>query len=366
MAATGRRDYYEVLGLARDADAKAIRDAFRQLALKFHPDRNKEAGAEERFREIAEAYAVLSDPGKRADYDARGFGGLGEMRPEDLFGGIDFENLFGGLGFDLGDGLFERFFGDGGRRRQGPVRGDNLELSLQIPLERVLAGGEETLRFERHVSCPACHGSGAKAGTQPHTCTACQGSGREVRKSHEGNVLFQQVMPCAACGGRGVVIEDPCDECHGEGRVLRADKITLRIPPGIEDGMALRVPGHGQPAPAVGGEPGDLYVLIHSRPDPRFERSGADLWRAQQLPLVDAVLGAELQVQTLDGEASVKVPAGTQAGTVLRLRGKGLPHFGHDMRGDLLLRLRVQVPEQLSDAERSLYEQLRMLKASSA
>lgn len=363
MAEAAKRDYYEVLGLGRDADAKAIRDAFRRLALKYHPDRNKEAGAEERFKEIAEAYAVLSDPGKRADYDARGFGGLGDLGPEDLFGGIDFENLFGGLGFDLGGGLFERFFSGGNRRRQGPVRGDNLELPLQIPLERVLTGGEETLRFERQLSCPACHGSGARAGTQPHTCTACQGSGREVRKSHEGNVLFQQVMPCAACSGRGSVIEHPCEECHGDGRVLRADKITLRIPRGIEDGMALRVPGHGQPAPAAGGEPGDLYVLVHSRPDPRFERAGSDLWRAQELPLLDAVLGTELQVPTLDGQASVKVMPGTQPDTVLRLRGKGLPHFGHDGRGDLLLRLRVQVPDHLSDAERDLYEQLRQLKA---
>lgn len=362
MEQAGKRDYYEVLGLARDADAKAIRDAFRQLALKYHPDRDKSPGAEERFKAIAEAYAVLSDPKKRADYDARGFGGLGDLRPEDLFGGIDFENLFGGLGFDLGGGLFERFFGGGGRRRQRPVRGDNLELPLQIPLERVLAGGEETLRFERHVICPACHGSRAKAGTQPHACTACQGSGREVRKSHEGNVLLQQLLPCPACGGSGVVIEYPCDECHGEGRVLRADKITLRIPPGIEDGMALRVPGHGQPAPAAGGEPGDLHVRVQSRPDPRFERAGADLWREQELPLLDAVLGTELSVPTLDGEACVKVPAGTQPNTVLRLRGKGLPHFGHDDRGDLLLRLRVRVPEHLSGAERVLYEQLRQLR----
>ena len=357
--AAGKRDYYEVLGLARNADARAISDAFRQLALKFHPDRDKSPGAEERFKEIAEAYAVLSDPGKRADYDARGFQGVGEMRPEDLFGGIDFEDLFGGLGFDLGGGLFERFFG--GRRHQRPLRGDNLELPLQIPLERVLNGGEETLRFERFVTCPSCHGSGARAGTQPHTCIACQGSGREVRKNHEGNVLFQQVVPCAACAGRGVVIEQPCGECQGAGRVLRAEQITVTIPPGIEDGMVLRVPGHGQPAPP-GGEAGDLHVRVHRRPDPRFERAGADLWRKQELPLLDAVLGTELRVPTLDGEASVKVLPGTQPDTVLRLRGKGLPHFGHDGRGDLLLRLRVQVPGPLSDAERALYEQLRRLQ----
>jgi molecular chaperone DnaJ len=358
--AAARRDYYEVLGLARDADAKAIRDAFRQLALKHHPDRNQSPGAEERFKEIAEAYAVLSDPKKRADYDAGGSGGIEGMRPEDLFGGIDFEDLFGGLGNGLGGGIFERFFG-GHRRPHGPVRGDNLEVPLAIPLERVLSGGEETVRYERFVSCPACHGSRAQPGTTPRPCTSCQGSGREVRKSHEGNVLLQQVMPCAACGGRGVLIEHPCEECHGEGQVLRADKVTVRIPPGIEDGTALRVPGHGLPAPQAGAAPGDLYVVVHARSDPRFERAGADLWHAQDLALVDAVLGTELRVATLDGEARVQVPAGTQPDTILRLRGKGLPHFGRDGRGDLLLKLRVLVPTSLNEAQRSLYEQLRQL-----
>lgn len=359
--AEGKRDYYEVLGLGRDADAKAIRNAFRQLALKYHPDRNKEAGAEERFKEIAEAYAVLSDPKKRADYDAGGFGGLKGMRPEDLFGGIDFEDLFGGLGFDHGGSIFDRFFG-GQRRQHGPVRGDNLEVPLTVTLERVLAGGEEAVRFERFVTCPACHGSRAQPGTTPRSCEVCHGSGREVRKSHEGNVLFQQVMPCSACGGRGVVIEHPCEECHGAGQVRRADTITVRIPVGIEDGMVLRVPGHGLPPPQPGGQAGDLYVLVQTRRDPRFERDGADLWHAQDLALVDAVLGTELRVATLDGEAQVRVRPGTQPDTILRLRGKGLPHFGHDGRGDLLLKLRVLVPEHLSDAERSLYEQLRRLR----
>lgn len=360
MAGAAKRDYYDVLGLPRNADARAIRDAFRQLALKFHPDRNKEPGAEERFKEIAEAYAVLHDPKKRADYDAGGFAGLQGMRPEDLFGGIDFENLFGGLGFDLGGDIFERFFG-GRRRHAGPQRGDNLEVLLRIPLERVLSGGEERVDVSRPVSCPSCQGSGARPGTTPRRCASCQGSGREVRQSQEGGVLFQQVSTCSACGGRGVIIDDPCAQCHGEGRIEQSEQLMVKVPVGVEEGMVLRIAGHGLPAPSAAGLPGDLYVMVQTQPDPRFERAGADLWRLQELVLTDAVLGTELRVPTLDGEAKVKVPGGTQPGTVLRLRRKGLPHFGHDGRGDLLLKMQVLVPTQLSRAERGLYEQLRRL-----
>jgi molecular chaperone DnaJ len=331
--------------------------------MQFHPDRNKEPGAEERFKEIAEAYAVLSDPKKRADYDAGGFAGLKDVRPEDLFGGIDFDNLFGGLGFDFGGGLFERFFG--GRRARGaagPQRGANLEALLRVPLERVLSGGEEQIRLERAVPCPACQGSGAKPGTSPRPCAACHGSGREVSSSREGGVMFQRVTTCTACGGRGAIIDEPCRECHGQGKVERAETLTVKVPAGVEEGMVLRIPGHGQAAPAPNGAAGDLFVVVHTLPDARFERDGADLWHLYDLRLTDAVLGSELAVPTLDGKAKVTVPPGTQPDTVLRLRGKGLPHFGGGQRGDLLLRLRVRVPEQLSAGERRLYEQLRELR----
>lgn len=359
--AEARRDYYEVLGVPREADQKAIKNAFRQLALKFHPDRNKEPGAEARFKEIAEAYAVLSDPKKRADYDARGFEGLAGMGAEDLFGGVDFENLFGGLGFDFGGGLFERFFG---RRqpRTGPRRGDNIEVLLRVPLERVMRGGEEVVRIEHAVSCPVCKGSRCKPGTSARVCERCHGSGHEVRKNKEGGVLFEQVSTCPACGGRGALVDQPCEECHGRGVVERAEKLTVSVPAGVEEGMALRIPGHGEASPEPNGLPGDLFVIVRTLPDSRFERDGADLWRAQDLSVADAVLGTELAVPTLDGGASVTVPAGTQPDTVLRLRGKGLPHFGHSGRGDLLLRMRVRVPERPSAAERRLYEQLRQLE----
>jgi molecular chaperone DnaJ len=344
----------------READVKAIKDAFRTLALKFHPDRNKEAGAEDRFKEIAEAYAVLSDPKKRADYDAGGFAGLKGVRPEDLFGGIDFDDLFGGLGFDFGGGIFERFFG-GRRGRGGPPRGQNIEAPLRIPLERVASGGDETLRLERAVQCPVCRGNGAKPGTSPRPCATCQGSGREVKSSREGGVMFQRVTTCPTCAGRGSFIDSPCAECSGRGQVERSETLTVKVPVGVEEGMTLRIPGHGLAAPVPNGTAGDLFVIVHTLPDARFERDAADLWHLHDLRLTDAVLGAELAVPTLDGDAKVTVPPGTQPDTVLRLRGKGLPHFGGGQRGDLLLHLRVLVPERLSAEERKLYEGLRRL-----
>lgn len=360
MDAVTKRDYYEVLGVPREADGKTITDAFRKLAFKFHPDRNKDPDAEERFKEIAEAYGVLSEPNKRAAYDAGGFAGLKGMRPEDLYGDIDFDNLFGGLGFDFGGGIFERFFGHR-RPAAGPTRGENLEALLRVPLSRVVSGGEEEVRIERTVPCPTCKGSGAKPGTSPRTCTSCKGTGHEVKISRQGGVTFQSVAVCPACHGRGSLIDEPCTECFGHGQVNRVETLMVKVPVGVGEGMVLRIPGHGMASPVPDGIAGDLFVIVRTLPDERFERIDADLWRTQDLPLPDAVLGIELTVPTLDGTTKVTVPAGTQPDTMLRLPGKGLPHFGRSPRGDMVLRLRVIVPEQLSDAERRLYEQLRGL-----
>jgi molecular chaperone DnaJ len=348
------RDYYEVLGVARDADAKAIKDAFRQLALKYHPDRNKEPGASDRFKEIAEAYAVLSDPKKRAEYDARGFAGVAGFSPEDLFGGINFEDIFGGLGFDFGGPFGDRF-----RRRSTPQRGENIEIEVAVPLERVLNGGEETVHVGRPASCEACHGSGAKAGTSPRSCAKCGGSGQIVRSQRKGGVSLQQITTCAECAGRGNIIDTPCPECRGKGEVYRDEVLTVRIPVGVEEATALRNPGHGAAADKPGFPPGDLFVVVRTAHDPRFERQGADLYRNETLELVDAVLGTSIDVPTLDGPASVKVPAGTQPDTILRLHGKGLPRFGGGARGDLYVRLEVHIPERLSDRQRRLFEQIR-------
>ena len=351
-----------MLGVARDADGKAIKDAFRKLALQYHPDRNKEPGAEERFKEIAAAYAVLSDPKKRAEYDAHGFAGVADFSPQDLFAGINFDDVFGGLNFDFGGGLFDTFFR---RRASGPPRGQNIEIGLEVPLERVLRGGEEKLRYERPASCPTCHGSGAKPGTAPRKCDQCGGSGREVRSQRQKGVTLQQITTCPACNGQGTLIDQRCPECQGSGRVVREETLTIKIPVGVEEGSALRVAGHGMPSEHSGGVPGDLFVIVRSTADPRFERVGSELWRTEGIGVADAVLGTALKVPTLDGDpVTVTVPPGTQPDTVLRLRGKGLPDFGARRRGDLLVRLRVHVPERTSPEERKLYERLRALAES--
>ncbi|MBI4195533.1 MAG: DnaJ domain-containing protein [Betaproteobacteria bacterium] len=364
MATTAQRDYYEVLGVSRGADEKAIKDAFRKLALQYHPDRNKEPGAEERFKEIAAAYAVLSDPKKRAEYDARGFAGVSGFSPEDLFSGIDFDDIFGGLDFDFGGGLFDTFFRP---RAAVPPRGANIEVDLVVPLERVLTGGEEELRYRRLITCPTCRGSRARPGTPPRKCEKCGGTGRQVKSERQKGVMLRQITICPACDGAGTIIDHPCPECAGRGRVEREETLTVKIPPGIEEGTALRVAGHGMPGEDARGAPGDLFVIVRSAPDARFDRVNAELWRTETIGVTDAVLGTTLKVPALDGAPlAVTVAPGTQPETVLRLRGKGLPEFGRRRRGDLLVRLKVRVPARPSSEERALYERLRAIEIRGA
>lgn len=362
MATAAQRDYYEVLGVPRDAGEAAIKDAFRKLALQYHPDRNKAPGAEEKFKEIAEAYAVLSDPTKRAEYDRRGFAGVAGFSPEDLFGGIDFEDLFGGLGLGLGGSIFDQFFGR--RARRGPRRGADLQVEIAVPLETIARGGEEAVRFDRVDVCHACGGSGAQTGTAPRTCPTCGGSGMKSTTRRDTDVLIRQSTTCPDCHGRGTIIEQPCPTCAGSGRTTREESLTVRIPPGADDGLALRVPGKGYAAEQPGAPPGDLHVIVRTAPDTRFVRDGADLWRDERIDVTDAVLGMELTVPTLDGPVVVKVPAGTQPDAQLRLRGKGLPRFGAKGKGDLYVRLALRVPDKLSAEERRLYERLRALRTA--
>lgn len=357
-------DYYEVLGVARDADQKAIKNAFRELAMKYHPDRNKAADAEEKFKQIAEAYAVLSDPDKRARYDSGGFAGISDFTHEDLFGGIDFGDIFAeaGFGFDFGGGMFDRLFR---HQRPGPVRGRDIDVHLVVSLERIDSGGEETLRYTRPITCPSCSGSGAKPGTEPRKCESCDGSGRQVvthdKKSDQGSVRFQQIIICPDCGGKGMFIDKPCPECHGHGQIEKEETLKVQIPVGVEEATALRIKGHGMPSEAAGGPPGDLYVVVTSATDSRFERAGADLWRSAKLEVTDLVLGTKLKVPTLEGEVDVTVPPGTQPDEILRLRHKGLHRFGDGGRGNLNLRIQAHIPERLSAGERALYDQLRSL-----
>lgn len=367
MATTTQRDYYEVLGVKRDADAKAIKDAFRELALRYHPDRNKAPDAEAKFKEIAEAYAVLSDPQKRSQYDAGGFPGLAGFSREDLFGGADFEDVFRGFdmgGFGFGGSIFDRFFGR--RHSKGPPRGADIEFRINVPLERIATGGEEKVSFKRLVECSTCHGTKAAPGTAPKDCPTCQGTGQQVQKSQKKGVFIQQITTCPACHGEGKLIEKPCPRCHGIGRTESEESLTIKIPVGAEEGLALRVPGRGEPAPAAGGQPGDLLVYVYHAPDPRFERRGAHLSHTAQITPPDAVLGTRLEVPTLDGPTEVKVPAGTQPGTVLRLRGKGLPEFESHRHGDLFVTLEVHLPEKLSREERDLWRKLQAVSKSAA
>lgn len=350
-----------MLGVGKDADAKAIRDAFRALALKYHPDRNKAPEAEEKFKEIAEAYAVLSDPKKRKEYDSRGFAGVSDFSQEDLFGGINFEDLFGGgMGFDFGDfgggSIFERFFHPGGRH---PSRGADIRVEVTVALEKILTGTEETVTLSHPRVCPECGGSGSAKGSEPRVCTTCNGTGQVTSTRKQGNVSYREIRPCPTCHGRGKIIDHPCPKCGGSGTVDEPESLNVKIPPGAEEGMVLRIPGHGMPAPQGGEKAGDLLVIVRSAYDPRFERSGADLWRRITIPLTAAVLGDEVGVESLDGPVRVRIPAGSQNDAVLRLVKKGLPHFGGTERGDLYLRLNVRIPEKLSDEERKLFERLR-------
>jgi molecular chaperone DnaJ len=359
------RDYYEVLSVPRDADRRAIKDAYHRLAMKWHPDRNASPDAEERFKEIAKAYAVLSDTRKRSAYDAHGFEGVAHLSPEDLYRGVDLGSLFGDLGFGFGPGgqsIFERFF----REPHERDRGADLRVRLEVPLEKIANGGRETVHISRPVICSKCDGYGTKSGQPPPLCDDCGGSGhtvvtQEADASEGREIRFQQFIPCRRCGGMGKAIDKPCGDCGGTGQVDKVEKLKVKIPAGIEDGMVLRVAGHGLPG-AQGKPPGDLRVAVYAAPDARFQRRGADLWRVITLEVPDAVLGTQAEVATLDGHVSVKIPAGTQPEEVLRLRGKGLPRFESDGRGDLNLRVELHVPKKPSAGERSLYQQLRALR----
>lgn len=362
-----QRDYYEVLGVPHDADKQTIKNAFRKLAMIYHPDRNKSPEAEAKFKQIAEAYAILTDPQKRKEYDAHGFSGVEGFSAEDLFSGIDLSDIFGDAGFGgMGNGIFGDLFRHSGKHLH-PARGRDLRVQLTLPLEKINQGSEEMVHFQRPVQCPTCKGCGAAPGTAPRTCEACGGSGRQIltrqQKQAKGNVQVQQITTCPVCQGRGEFIDHPCTSCRGSGRTQKDDKLKVTIPAGAEEGMALRIPGHGLPSDEPDGEAGDLYVIVRTAADPRFVRRGPDLWHNVQLSIPDAVLGTTLRVDTLDGKVDVKIPPGTQVDEVLRLKGKGLVKFGGYGRGDLNLRLGLRIPDNISEEERHLYEQLRKLNS---
>jgi molecular chaperone DnaJ len=355
-----KRDYYEILGVSKNASKEEIKNSYRKLAMQYHPDRNKAADAEEKFKEISEAYAVLSDDQKRQQYDTLGHAGFDQRyTSEDIFRGADFESIFRDIGFGFGD-LFRTFFGGGFGRsgfRERSNRGQDIVYNLEITLEEAAKGAEKEILVRRTEKCEVCGGSGASPGTLPKTCAKCSGTG-EVRNMRKNTfVMYVQVTPCAACRGRGTLIESPCQKCDGTGLVGKRRKINVKVPAGIDEGYQLRLRGEGEMAPN-GGKAGDLYVLVHIKPHDLFMRQGDDLWHMLMIGYPQAALGAEVSVPTLDEPAKVRIKPGTQAGETIRLKGKGMPRFRGYGKGDLLVRVGVSIPEKLTSKQRALLEQL--------
>ncbi len=359
MATT--RDYYEVLGVDRNATADDIKKAYRKLAMQYHPDRNPgDKAAEEKFKELGQAYEVLSDEEKKAAYDRYGHaaftqGGMGNAGGGFPGGGGGFHDpfevfreVFGGGGGGGMGGIFEEFFGGGGQRRtrDGRQRGSDLRYDLQITLEEAAFGAEKELELEKLNTCDECKGSGSKGGGTK-TCPTCKGHGQVIASRG----FFQIQQTCPDCGGAGQIVSNPCPVCKGQGRAEAKTRIKLRIPAGIQEGSRLRSSGNGE-AGTRGGPPGDLYVVIHLKDHDIFERDEDDLTCTVPMPFATAALGGEISVPTLDGKASVKVPAGTQSGTIFRLRGKGMPELNSSRKGDLLVRTQVEVPTKLSGDQR--------------
>lgn len=352
----GKRDYYDVLGVGRDADAAAIKQAYRKRAIKFHPDRNQEPSAEEKFKEVSEAYAVLSDAEKRARYDQHGHAGIDQQySAEDIFRGADFEDIFRGFGATGGLGsIFEMFFGGRGR---GPSRGRDLQVTADLTLEDAFTGVARPIEYWRLEECGRCDGEGGEPGSSVTTCATCTGRGQVEQHQRTPFGVLRQVGVCPACRGKGRTISSPCGQCGGSGHERRKRSLDVDIPAGIEDGQSLRVAGGGE----VGGHGaphGDLYVQLRVRPHDRFRRDGADLLTELPLTIPEAVLGTTVDLETLDGTVEVSIPAGSETGKTLRLKGKGMPYLRGSGRGDLHVRVRVASPKRLSPRAKELFEEL--------
>ena len=351
MATEQKQDYYDVLGVARGASAEEMKKAFRRLAMRFHPDRNQESGAEAKFKEINEAYEVLSDPEKRAMYDR--FGHAATQ------GGADgFARGFDGFGFGgLGD-IFDAFFGGGAAansaRRGRPQSGADLRYDLRITFEEAVKGTEKEIEFRVLQACQSCHGSGAKDGSQPIACPACNGRGevRSVRQTMLGQMV--NVSACPRCDGEGKIIDSPCETCRGDGRTERKRSLHFTIPAGIDEGHQIRLSNEGEVGPR-GGPAGSLYVAVHVQPHPTLTRDGTELFYKTQVSIAQAALGTRISVPTVDGEEEVEIKAGTQPNTEIRLRGMGVPHVRRTgQRGDLHVMVDVVVPTKLSKKAREL------------
>jgi molecular chaperone DnaJ len=344
------RDYYEILGVPRNASTEDIKVAFRKLARQYHPDVSKEPDAEERFKEINEAYGVLSDPQKRARYDQFGRAGLGDIGGMPDYASMDFSDIFeeilGGFGF-----------GSVGGRARRPRRGRDLQVRVDLTFEEAIFGVEKTVEVTRNVVCGTCRGSGAEPGTSPQRCSTCNGRGevRQVRQTIFGSMM--QSGPCPTCGGRGEVINTPCRTCRGSGLERKTVRKIVPIPAGVDDGTQVRLAGEGEPG-MLGGPQGNLYLLLVVQRHKFFKRRNTDILLNLDINVAQAALGAEIEVPTVDGTEKLKVPPGTQPGKVFTLRGRGVPHLRKSGRGDQLVIINVDIPAKLSREQRELFEKL--------
>lgn len=350
--ATEKRDYYEVLGVSRDTDAAGIKRAYRAAALKHHPDRNRDdPQAEVLFKEAAEAYEVLSDPEKRARYDRYGHAGLAGVGLHD-FAHAGVEDIFSMFADILGGDVLGGMFG---RRRSstGPQRGYDLETQVEIELGEVVAGATREISFKRNEPCETCQGSGAAPGSRPELCATCKGQGRMRQVSQGFFGLVEQIVACEVCGGSGQVIREKCKPCGGKGQVKKNRRVEVKIPAGIHDGQGVRLRGEGE-AGSRGGPPGDLHVYVRVKEHPFFDRRGQDLHCLAPITLSQAALGATIELPTLDGAVEAEVPAGSQFGATVRVKGLGLPDMRRKGRGDLIAQLFIEIPTKLNKKQREL------------
>lgn len=346
------KDYYEILGVSRDASKSEIKKAYKKLAMKYHPDRNKDGGSEEKFKEINEAAAVLGDEKKKAHYDRYGTSDFEG-------GGFDFSQFSQG-GFPFED-IFDQFFGFGGFGRRGPRRGADLVADVEVTLEEAYTGATKVLSMKRLDQCSECHGRGAAKDSDIGRCRNCGGTGVQATTRRTPFGVFQTTSKCSTCKGQGEEILKPCKECKGEGRVRQQKKLEIQVPKGIENGMRLRVAGEGE-AGERGASTGDLYVQVHVKPDSRFKRDGDDIISEITITYGLAALGGKVEVPTLEGSAVVKIPAGTQPDTVFRLRGKGMPRVDRYGSGDQKVVAQVKVPEKLTKKQVELIKEFEKLE----
>ncbi len=354
------RDYYEILGVSREADKEEMKSAYRRLARKYHPDVNKEPGAEERFKEINRAYEVLSEPETRARYDRFGEQGVSGA------GAAGFQD-FGDMGgfADIFESIFSGFAGgatQSQRRRSGPVRGDDLRLDLKLDFREAVFGGEKEIRISHLETCEVCSGSGAKPGTRPRTCSTCSGSGQVRRVTRTPFGSFTQVSTCPTCNGTGMVIEDKCDACEGKGANQVTKKLKITIPAGVDNGTRLRISNEGD-AGTRGGAPGDLYVYLFVNEDEEFQRDGINVLSEIKVSYLQAILGCRLEVNTVDGLVEMIIPPGTQPNTVMKLENRGVPRLGNPVsRGDHMITILIDIPTKITPDERELLEKLAKIK----